>query len=156
MKELKLEIKPLEGFGKIEFGSRPEEVVEILGEPVEEEIIEDDESDMDTLIYYYDDDGIVVYFDDSTDPVLSGFETNNPEALLFGKKIFDLSEEDIINLMKENGYDYYEVDELEDEEEPNVKWLLFDEALCDFQFEDGKLLSVSWEALYEDEFDEEE
>lgn len=159
MKGLTLEIKPLEGFGELEFGSTPKDAVHYLGEPTEEEVLEEDEDLMDTLIQHFDETGITIYYDDIEDPILTNFETDNEEATLFGAKVFDLSEEEIINLMKENGYEEYEVDEMDsDETEDEVdKWISFEDALIDFLFQDGKLVNVNWGAYFEDdEMDEDE
>jgi hypothetical protein len=153
MKGLTLEIRPLEGFGALEFGSKPEDAVKFLGEPSEEEVLEDDEDLMDTLIQHFDESGITIYYDDLEDPVLTNFETDNPDVTLFGSKVFEMTEEQIIGIMKENGYEEYDIDEVEsdDEEDDADKWLSFDDALIDFLFQDGKVVNVNWGAYFEDE-----
>jgi len=158
MKGLTLEIRPLEGFGALEFGSKPEDAVKFLGEPSEEEVLEDDEDLMDTLIQHFDESGITIYYDDLEDPVLTNFETDNPDVMLFGSKVFEMTEEQIIGIMKENGYEEYDIDEVEsDDEEDDVdKWLSFDDALIDFLFQDGKVVNVNWGAYFEDEDMEDE
>lgn len=159
MKGLTLEIRPLEGFGELEFGSKPEEVVKFLGEPTEEEVLEDDEDLMDTLIHHFDESGITIYYDDLEDPILSNFETDNPDATLFGAKVFEMTEDEVISLMKENGYEEYDIDEVDsdDEEDEVDKWVSFDDALIDFLFQDGKVVNVNWGAYFDDEdLDDEE
>jgi hypothetical protein len=158
MKGLTLEIRPLEGFGALEFGSKPEDAVKFLGEPSEEEVLEDDEDLMDTLIQHFDESGITIYYDDLEDPVLTNFETDNPDVTLFGSKVFEMTEEQIIGIMKENGYEEFDIDEVDsdDEEDDADKWLSFDDALIDFLFQDGKVVNVNWGAYFEDEDMEDE
>jgi len=158
MKGLTLEIRPLEGFGALEFGSKPEDAVKFLGEPSEEEVLEDDEDLMDTLIQHFDETGITIYYDDLEDPVLTNFETDNPDVTLFGAKVFEMTEEQIIAIMKENGYEEYDIDEVDsDDDEDDVdKWVSFDDALIDFLFQDGKVVNVNWGAYFEDEDMEDE
>lgn len=158
MKGLTLEIRPLEGFGELEFGSKPEDAVKFLGEPSEEEVLEDDEDLMDTLIQHFDESGITIYYDDLEDPVLTNFETDNPDVTLFGAKVFEMTEEQIIGIMKENGYEEYDIDEVEsdDDEDDADKWVSFDDALIDFLFQDGKVVNVNWGAYFEDEDMEDE
>jgi hypothetical protein len=159
MKGLTLEIKPLKGFGELLFGDTPEEAVKYLGPPSEEEIPEEDEDLEDTLVYHYDEDGISIYFDDPDDPELSNFETDNPDVNLFGYRIFEMNEADIIKLMNDNGFEIYNTEEVEsDDDDVEVeKWLSFEDAMIDFLFQDGKLLNVSWGAFFEDDdFDEDD
>jgi len=158
MKGLTLEIRPLEGFGELEFGSKPEEVEKFLGTPTEEEVLEEDEDLMDTLIHHYDEIGVTIYYDDLEDPLLSNFETDNPDVTLFGEKVFEMTEDEIIKLMNENGYEEYDIDEVEsDENEDEMdKWISFEDALIDFLFQDGKVVNVNWGAYLDEEDMEEE
>jgi hypothetical protein len=159
MKGLTLEIKPLKGFGELEFGDTPEEAVKYLGPPSEEEIPDEDEDLANTLVYHYDEDGISIYFDDPDEPVLSNFETDNPDVNLFGNRVFQMKEEDIIKLMKEQGYEDLNTEEVESDEEDvdYDKWLSFEDAMIDFLFQKGKLLNVSWGAFFDEEdFDDDD
>ncbi len=79
---------------------------------------------------------------------MSNVETENPETILFGAKVFELTIDEVINLMKENGYSDYEIEEIDledNEEEKGGQWLIFDDALIDFLFEEGKLSNINWE-----------
>lgn len=154
MKDLTLEIKPLEGFGELEFGMTPDEVFEYLGQPDEEEVLEDDEMG-DTKVLSYWNKSVSAFFDDPEDPVLTNLETDNPDAMLFGKRIFAMKEKEIIKLMNDNGFSEMEVEDLEDEEYENERRVSFDEAQMDFFFEDEILTVISWGADFEYEDDEE-
>jgi len=156
MKGLTLEIKPLEGFGELEFGSTPDEAIRYLGEPTEEEFIEEDDDFDESMIQYFDDHGISIFYEEVDGLFLSNVETENPETILFGAKVFELTIDEVINFMKENGYSDYEIEEidLEDNEEEKGQWLIFDDALIDFLFEEGKLSNINWGAPLDDDDDD--
>jgi len=154
MKDLTLEIRPLEGFGELEFGMTPEEVSEYLGQPDEEEIFEDEEMG-DTKVLHFWDKSISAFFDDPEDPVLTNLETDNPDVTLFGNRIFAMKEKEIIKLMNDNDFTDMDVEDMEDEEFENEKRVSFDDAQIDFFFEDEVLTAISWGADFDFEDDEE-
>nr|NQU94312.1 hypothetical protein [Bacteroidota bacterium] len=153
MKDLSLEIKPLEGFGELEFGATPDEIKAYLGEPDEDEIFEDEEEG-DTLVLHFWDKACSAFFENPEDPSLTNLETDNPDATLFGKHIFAMKEADIIKLMNDNGYSEIDTEIMEAEEFDNEKRVSFDDAMIDFFFEDGVLTAASW-GVFLDEFDDE-
>jgi hypothetical protein len=148
MKELTLEIKPLEGFGELEFGATKEEVFAYLGEPDEEEIFEDEEEG-DTLVCHFWGKATSAFFENLTEPVLNNLETDNPDATLFGKPVFAMKEAEVKKLMKANGYTEIDEEMMESEEFDNEKRVSFDEAMVDFFFEDDLLTAVSWGVFLE-------
>ncbi len=154
MKKLTLEIKPKIGFGELEFGDTTEKLTSFLGEAEEIENIEEieDDADFNTVILNYWSIGITVFFEGVEKSVISCFETDNPEATLFGKRIFELNEKEVIELMNANGFT-----EIESEiEEEGEKRLSFDQALIDFFFEDDVLAAINWGVLINDQGDIEE
>ena len=155
MKDLTLEIKPLEGFGELEFGMTPEEVFEYLGQSDEDEIFEDEEMG-DTKVFHFWNKSISAFFEDPEDLVLTNLETDNPDVMLFGKHIFAMKEKEIIKLMKENGYSDIDEEEMNDEEFENEKRVSFDDAQIDFFFKDEVLTAISWGAYFDFEDDDEE
>lgn len=155
MKALSLEIKPLTGFGDLEFGCSPEALIAYLGEPEEKEEMEDEEMG-DSLIYHYDEKGISAFFEIFDEAVLTTFESDNPEVTLFGKKVFALNEKEIIKLMKQNGFTDTESEVLDDEDYQNEKRVSFDEALMDFYFEGDILTAISWGAYFDMDEDDED
>lgn len=157
MKEMSFEIKPLEGFGALEFGSTPKQIVAQLGEPDDKEEIKDEDMG-DSMIYHYDDMELSLFFEVDEEPVLTQFETENRGITLFGKKLFDLNEAEIIKLMNDHDYDDMDTEMMEDEEYENEKRVSFDDALIDFYFDEGALTAISWGMMMdleeEDEDDE--
>ncbi|KAF0202669.1 MAG: hypothetical protein FD170_1843 [Bacteroidetes bacterium] len=141
MKKLNLEIGLLDGLDDLKFGDSPETVEKMLGKPVEvEDIGEEADIDLDTYLWNYDSLGLTVFFEGKNNHVLSCFETDNEETTLFGKKIFPMTEAEIVALMKENGLTQID----SEEEEWGEKRVSFDEALIDFYFQDSKLVTVNW------------
>ena len=148
MKELTLEIKPLEGYGELEFGATKEEAFAYLGEPDEDEIFTDEEEG-DTLVCHFWGKAVSAFFENLTDPVLNNLETDNPDATLFGKPVFAMKEAEVKALMKANGYTEIDEELMESEEFDNEKRVSFDEAMVDFFFEDELLTAVSWGVFLE-------
>ena len=158
MKQMKMEILLLEGLADLKFGDLPVAVENTLGKPHEiENLGEEADEDLDTILWNYDKEGLSVFFEGKNNHVLSCFETDNEETTLFGKKVFSMTEQEIIELMKEEGLTQIDTEE----EEWGEKRVSFDEGLIDFYFQDGKLVTVNWGVFVNEdgeieEFDEEE
>ena len=143
MKELTLEIKPLEGFGELEFGATKTDAVGYFGEPDEDEIFTDEEEG-DTLVCHFWGKAVSAFFENLAEPVLNNLETDNPDATLFGKPVFAMKEAEVKKLMAANGYSVLDEEVMESEEFDNEKRVSFDDAMIDFFFEDEVLTAVSW------------
>lgn len=137
-------IEPLKGCSGIPFGLPVEELVARMGEPEEIDHLDTDDQ-MNTIVLHYWDLGLSVFFEGTSRPVLSCFETDDMEAELYGKKLFSMSRKEIIELMKEHGFDAYE----EEEEEGELR-LSFEDALVDLFYDGDELLAVNW-GVYVDE-----
>jgi len=155
MKKSTLTIKPLEGLGELKFGASKAEVIEYLGKPDEEEIIEDEEIG-NSLIMHFFDSAVSVFFENPDDPVLNNFETDNPDAMLFGKHIFTLNEDEVKKLMNKNGFNDLDEELMESDDFDTEKRVSFDDAMVDFFFEDNVLTAVNWGVFFDDETEEEE
>lgn len=142
------EIKPLVGFGSLKFGSTQKEVEKAFGPPQETETIDVEEDIHEVEVWSYWEEGHAVYFEKELDNVCTNFETDNPDATLFGQKVFELNKEDIISIMKENGYEEHEVDK---DEELDELILFFFDAHMQFVFEKDNLVLVSWAVAIDDE-----
>jgi hypothetical protein len=142
MKALTLEITPKTGFGEIKFGDSSEKIITLLGQPEDVENIEDVDG-FNTVVLYYYELGITIFLEGREKSVVACIETENPDAVMFGKTIFDMTENDIIALMKEKGYEVAEM-EMETTGERRVS---YDDAMIDFFFLDGDLIVVNWGVL---------
>ena len=140
-------IEPLKGYGEIPFGMTIDETVKLLNMPdFYEELSDLEETGNRSVFYQYDNLATNIYFEGITKSVVACFETENQEATLYGKKVFDLTKEEIVKLMKANGFK-----ELEEELEEGELRVSFEDALVDFFFEDDKMTAVSWGVLVDDQ-----
>jgi hypothetical protein len=140
MEKFNLTIRPLAGFGELNFGMGMGEIVDILGQPEDSEVLHDGEEEVETLIWNYWAHGITLFIEGPDNSVLSNCETDNQQATLFGEKVFKLSDKEVIALMQDNGFGEYET-ELETWGENRLS---FDDAQIDFYFDSGKLVTVNW------------
>jgi hypothetical protein len=148
----KLEIRPLVGFGELKFGADQSDVENYLGEPQEIEDLPGEADESDAEVWNYWDQGHTVFFEKDMGNKCTCFETDNDEAILFGKTIFDLNEKQIIELMETN--DYREIDT--EDEEWGERRVSYSDAVMDFYFEEDKLISVSWGVMIDLENDQAE
>lgn len=137
-----IEIKPLVGFGDIKFGASKQEVEDYFGKPQEVEMLENEDDSSKTETWNYWDEGHTVYFEKEEGDVCFNFETDNEEATLFGKKVFEMDINEVLALMNENGYEDSEIDD----EEEGERILSFYDAMIDFVFDENGLGLVSWSA----------
>lgn len=140
MKKLTLEIRPGKGFGELEFTASDKQVLEHLGDPDTTEVVDDEEDSMSTILWDYIDNGFSLFFEGDNTARFAACETDNPETKLFGQKIFELTEDEIIDLMKENNYKNIDTDD----EIWGERRVSFDDALIDFYFKNERLISVNW------------
>ncbi len=138
MSSFNMEIKPKVGLGDLKFGEIPENVTKIIGLPGNAEEISTDD-DLKTTILFFEN-GVTVFLEGLVEPIVSNFDIDNKTATLFGQKIFEMTEGQIVELMKTHGYKEMES---EDEEWGETR-LTFEDALLDFYFEDAALVAVSW------------
>lgn len=147
--EKQMKIIPLMGFGDLKFGADQALVENYLGEPQEIEDLPGEEGESDAEVWNYWDLGHTVFFEKDFDSRFTSFETDNDEVLLFGYKVFDLTEEQLIKLMIENGFSETDIE--------NEQWgerrVSFNDAVMDFYFEDDSLISVSWGVMIDLETD---
>ncbi len=140
-------IKPLQGYGEIPFGMTLDETVKLMNMPDFYEELSDMEETGNRSIYYeYESLETNIYFEGITKSVVACFETGNEEATLFGQKVFQLRKDEIIDLMKANGFK-----ELEEETEDGELRVSFEDALMDFFFDEEDLMAVSWGVLVDDQ-----
>ena len=142
MKDLTLDIVPKIGYGEIHFGETSEKVITYIGQPEDVENIEDVDG-FNTVVLYYWELGVTVFFEGREKSVVSCIETENPESTMFGNRIFEMNETDIIALMTGKGYEVAEV-EVETSGERRVS---YDDAMIDFFFSEGDLVAVNWGVL---------
>ena len=133
-------IEPLKGYGELQFGMPIDDVVEILGQPTNQEEIESAyEDDSHVIVLDFDDNDLSAYFEGNETMALTNFYTFNEKSELFGAKIFDLNKEEVIELMKQNGYDVF----IEDKEDGDC--ITYEDLNLDVYFDNNQLVEVFWE-----------
>jgi hypothetical protein len=142
-------IMPLKGYGEIPFGMTLDDAVKKLGMPNFYEELSDMEETGNRSIYYeYDELETNIYFEGVTKSVVACFETENEAATLYGKQVFELNKDEVVKLMKDNGFK-----ELEEEVEDGELRVSFEDAMVDFFFEGDKISAVSWGVLVDEQGD---
>lgn len=135
----------LEGFGKIPFGMSYETFVKNMGNPTHEEELEGMEINEEVKMLMYEDLKASFFFENENGTYfLKSCDVEHQDLSLFGVKIFELNEDEIIQLFKDRDFSEHEVEF----EEWGQKRITFFEALCDFYFSDGELESVTWGINY--------
>lgn len=140
-----LEIKIGIGLSNLLFGATMDDAEKIFGRAEETELIDDNE-DCPTTVWYYNKDRFTLFFEDQHKNVFNCVDIDNPESKLWGQKIFDLKEKEIIELFKSKGIVSYETEQ----HDWGEKRLSFDDVNIDFYFEKNKLTSVNYGKIIQD------
>ncbi len=130
------------GMDEIRFGCTPELVRSAFGEPEDVEELESAiDGNVESIVWNYPDQGLNFFFDAANgEPILSTIESDNLETMLFNLKIFNITRDNVIAMMYENGFSDIE----EDDETWGEHRVTFDDAQIDFYFVDQELTLVSW------------
>lgn len=133
-------IELLKGFANFKFGQTITEAEQMFGKAEEVQVLDDDILETSCTVLHYWDIGFSLFFDNKNFKKCSSVEIDNEETTLFGQLIFTLNEQQLADLMKQNGF------ELSDTEEQDwgEKRLSFDDAGLDCYFENGQLKSVNF------------
>ncbi len=140
-----LEIKIGVGLSKLLFGASMADAEKVFGIAEETELIDDIE-ECPTTVWYYCENGFTLFFEEQNKKLFNCVDIDNPESKLWGQKIFDLKEKQIIELFKSKGIIRYETEE----HDWGEKRLSFDDVNIDFYFEKNKLISINYGKLIQD------
>ena len=132
------DINPKLGLGELTFGIAMDDFIAKYGEPEELDTFDEDEQMNTTLLHYWKS-GFSVFFVGLTNQILAGIETDHPDTLLFGSKIMNLSEADLIALIEKNGHSTFE----REVEENDIR-LSYDFSMMDFFFREEKLVYMNF------------
>jgi hypothetical protein len=138
---MELQIKLLEGINDIDFGISKENFIEKMGQPAQTEVISEPDDPVTTILLEYPELQTSFFFEGKNDKYhLNSCDTNNPESVLFGKKIFSMNKKEIAELFNNMGFEKYKTAT----EEWGEMRMTFENSMCDLYFDDGKLSSVIW------------
>lgn len=134
-----LEIKPGIGLSSLAFGASMDEAEKNFGKPEDAQLIDDIE-EFQTTVWHYWENGFTLFFDEQNYKLFNCAEIDNADAQLWGKKVFELKEKQIIDLFRKNGITLYE----SEQHDWGEKRLSFDEVNIDFYFEKNRLISINF------------
>ncbi len=98
------------GIGALVFGMARDNVRNAIGEP--SEIMKPNEDlHPDSTDWKYNEIQLTARFYDNHEGRLAWLESSYSDLLLFNKRIIGMGEQEIVELMKNNGYPEYEIDE---------------------------------------------
>jgi len=139
---MNLQIILKKGLGDMHFGCTPIAVKALYGDPEDVEELESAiDGGVESIVWNYPDEGLNFFFDAANgEPTLSTIESDNLETVLFNARIFNITRDNVVALMKENGYNIID----EDDETWGEHRVTFEDAQIDFYFADQELTLVSW------------
>jgi hypothetical protein len=139
------QINLLKGFCTLNFGVSAVDAELVFGKPEEIQVLDDNILETSCTVYHYWDSGFSLFFDNKNSMKFGSVEVDNKDTLLFGKELFSLNEQQLIDLMKEHNYTLTDTEQ----QEWGEKRLSFDEAGLDCYFENGKMSSVNFGVIDE-------
>jgi hypothetical protein len=139
------QINLLKGFCTLNFGVSAVDAELVFGKPEEIQVLDDNILETSCSVYHYWDSGFSLFFDNKNSMKFGSVEVDNKDTLLFGKELFSLNEQQLIDLMKEHNYTLTDTEK----QDWGEKRLSFDEAGLDCYFENGKMSSVNFGVIDE-------
>ena len=134
-----LEAKLLESFGNLSFGSSTKEAEKFFGPSEETEELDGIDGSNSTVWHYWGK-GFSLFFDKETGRFSCVEVDNTVPLILWEIPIFKLTEPELKALLSKKGYKDLD----EEHHEWGEKRITFDDAMADFYFENGILVSVNY------------
>ena len=142
-----IEIRFRKGFGHFSFGSSTQDAERFFGPCEETEILEGIDGSS-SLVWHYWEKGFSLFFDQSHGEKFCCVEVDNSVHLILEEiPLFSLDEKELKNELSKKGYKDLE----EEEHEWGEKRITFDDAMADFYFENGKMVSVNYSVSFSNE-----
>ena len=137
---LQLEIFPKIGLNVLKFGTTIDQAVGVFGQPEEQEEIKNELTNSGSLVYHYWEQGFSLFFNSNSKLTFTCAEIDNPNTIVFGERIFEMEQAQIIELFEKHHFPLSETEEHEWGEQR----VSFDEALVDLYFENDALRSINF------------
>lgn len=136
------EVKLKHSFGNLPFGASTLEAQRFFGPCEETEELEGIDSN--SLVWHYWAKGFSLFFDRAHGDRFCCVEVDSSVNLLLGEiSVFSLNEHELKDVLSKKGYKDLE----EEQHEWGEKRVTFDDAMADFYFENGILVSVNYSVL---------
>jgi hypothetical protein len=138
-----IEASLLKSFGALPFGATDKEALRIYGEPDEKEMLEGIDGSV-SAVWHYWAKGFTLFFDGAkTDRFCCAEIDSSLQLKMWDIPVFSLNEPQLKELFKQNGFK-----ELDEEfHEWGEKRITFDDAMADFYFENGIMVSVNFSSV---------
>jgi hypothetical protein len=137
------EIKVKEGLGKIRFLSSIEDVINILGEPTEDEAINEVDDSHHSRLLHYDHLGLSASFDEEENWTLTSIAISEEEYNINGVNLIGLNKTEFLEKIKSLNLGEFIKEEFnEDDYESTV--LNFDDSHLTCWFENDELQEIQW------------
>ena len=141
------EIIPGKGFGNLFFGMNYEEVINMLGKP--DEVIDSEEDDLDevyadSLTVFYDELGVAMFFEkiEENGPMtLQSLDIEITESTIFGKKLFEMPKNELIEFIEQQTKEKPEIEH--DEDFADFDIADFDNNGISLQFDKNELATIT-------------
>lgn len=142
-KEIK-EIIPGVGLGALKFGMTRDEVKKIAGKPDEIENVPgfDEEVNDELESWHYDVYEFSLVFDADYDWRLVSIAVSDPYFLFFGKPIIGMSKPEVFDILKKANIEISNVEDLSDEDTPDLELVESDEAGIMIWFEGDEAIEM--------------
>ena len=140
------------GLGAIHFGQTKQEVKALLGDPTDQDLynLSDEEDGFLTETWHFDEAEISLSFDEEDNWRLTTITTSHGESQINGKRIMNLTINDLDRLVDLSEFGACELDDLSDGN-INQKCYSFIERSLNLWFVDDRLTEIQWGVLWEDE-----
>jgi hypothetical protein len=140
---LVLEACLLKSFASLPFGARTTDALKLFGPAEETEELEAVDGSK-SAVWHYWSKGFTLFFDGpKTDRFCCAEIDNSVDLKMWEIAIFSLNEPQLKQLFVQNGFK--ELDE--ERHEWGEKRITFDDAMADFYFENGKMVSVNFSTM---------
>jgi hypothetical protein len=141
------QINLLKGFCTLNFGVSAVDAELVFGKPEEIQVLDDTILETSCTVYHYWDSGFSLFFDNKNSMRFGSVEVDNEDTLLFGQKLFSLTEQQLIDLMKQHNYTLTDTENRIGAKSVSV---LMKRGL-DCYFENGRMSSVNFGVIDEPE-----
>ncbi len=138
------EIIPGSGLGAIKFGMTRDEVIKIAGKPDDVENLPGFEEEIsDTLeSWHYDEYEFSLVFDGDYEWRLVSIAVSDPYFTYNGVSIVGMDKQDVMDMLEKNNIEISGMEDVSDEENPNLELVESDEEGIMIWFENGEAIEI--------------
>lgn len=144
------EITLKEGIGQLLFGMSSEEVIKLLGEPDEQEVVEDEDDEIGGTSFHYDGLGFSLSFEQGDVLTLTNMSTTNKKYRVRKTELIGMAYDNFIDIEDDLELGPMVYDNITEEGGPKQVVLEFAENGVSFWFDDDVLTEIQWGPVWSD------